>query len=147
MTLGFSSFKEHMQPDPQLVKIDADNDTYYGSGVDMLGYLGVAFFAIALQGEVQTYGLKIQQDSASNFATAADLAGSNVAFATAADADGFAFVEVKNPRERYVRPALVVPNVTTPNAVAVFAIRYGKGILPETNADAELHVYPAEGTA
>lgn len=147
MTLGFSSFQEHMQPDAQLVLIDADNSTYYGSGVDMNGYLGVAFFATALKGEVQTYGLKVQQDSDSGFGTAADLEGSNVAFATAVATDGFAFVEIKNPRERYLRPALVVPNVTTPNAVAVFAIRYGKGILPETNTDGELHVYPAEGTA
>jgi hypothetical protein len=136
-----------MQSDPQFIAIDADNDTYYGAGVDMNGYSGVGFFAIALKGEVQTYGLKVQQDTDPAFGTAADLAGTNVAFATAADADGFAFVEIKNPRERYVRPALVVPNVTTPNAVAIIAIRYGKGILPETNADGELHVYPAEGTA
>src|SRR5512136_287125 len=107
-TLSFSNIKDDMQPDPQLIKLDADNETLNGAGVDMFGYQGVAFFAAAQKGEIATYGLKAQQDTASNFGTAADLAGSNVAFATAVATDGFAFVEIHNPTERYVRPVLVV---------------------------------------
>jgi len=41
----------------------------------------------------------------------------------------------------------VVPNITTPTAVCVIALRYGKNWRPETNADGEFHEAPAEGTA
>jgi hypothetical protein len=142
----FASFFEHLQPDPQLISL-VDNNTYYGSGVDMTGYSGVVFFAQVGQGEVANYDLKVQQDTDSAFGTAADLAGTKVTFATGASADGFAFVDVRNPAERYVRPALVAPNITTPISAAIFAIRYGKKDGPETNADGELHDAPAEGTA
>lgn len=147
MTIGFQSILEHMQPDIQYISAIADNASYNGAGVDMLGYQGVVFIAVAKQGEIATYGLKVQQDTVSNFATAADLAGTNVVFSTAVSTDGFGFVEVKNPIERYLRPVLVVPNVTTPNSVAMIALRYGKDLQPETNADGELHTKPAEGTA
>jgi hypothetical protein len=56
-------------------------------------------------------------------------------------------VEVRNPQERYVRPAIVCPNVGTARAISCVSIRYGKQYLPETNSDGELHVAPAEGTA
>ena len=138
---------EDAQPELELVLANADNTTYYGTGVDMLGYQGVVFFACAKKGEIMTYGLKAQQDSDAAWGTVQDLNDSNVAFATAVATDGFAFLDIKNPDERYVRPALVVPNVVTPNSVAIISMRYGKSTLPETNADGELHGHPIEGTA
>lgn len=147
MPVTLNDFLVDTQPNLETIKINADNNTYYGAGVDTLGYQGVVFFAAAYQGEVATYGLKAQQDTDAAFGTAADLAGSNVAFATGVTTDGFAFVDIKNPAERYVRPALVVPNLTTPNSVVIISVRYGKNWRPEVNADGELHVTPAEGTA
>jgi hypothetical protein len=113
----------------------------------MLGYQGVVFFASVDGHENKTYGLKAQQDTDVAFGTAADLLGSNVAFTTTTGANGFAFLEIIRPTERYVRPALVVPDITTPTAVCVTALRYGKNMLPETNADGEAHADTAEGTA
>lgn len=147
MTLSLNSFLEDTQPDLQVVKVDADNESLNGAGVDMLGYQGVVFIATAGKGEIGTFGLKAQQDSASNFATAADLLGTNVAFASAVATDGFAFLEIVRPVKRYVRPVLVVPNLTTARPVSVIAVRYGKNWRPETNADGEMHISPAEGTA
>lgn len=145
--MNFGSIFTDMQPDPQLIDVDADNETLYGSGVDMDGYSGVAFFAIVQKGEAASFTLKAQQDTAANFGTAADLKDTGKAIVIATGTDGFGFLDIKAPQERYVRPALVCPNVGTAKGVAIFAIRYGAKYLPETNADGELHVAPIEGTA
>ena len=141
------SIKEDMQVDLQLIDPDGDNETLTGTGVDMLGYEGVIFLAACRRGEAGDLVLKAQQDTASDFSSAADLAGTAVAMTIAVGTDAFAGIEIKNPRERYVRPALVIPNLTTARAVCIISIRYGAKHLPETNADAELHSYPAEGDA
>lgn len=133
--------------DCQVVDLDADNETLSGVGCDMLGYQGVIFIVSVDGLEVANFSIKVQQDSASAFGTAADLEGSSVAFSTGIGTNGFAFVEIKNPLERYLRPQVIVPNVTTPTAVSVVSIMYGKDWLPETNTDGELHTSPAEGTA
>lgn len=145
--MDFHSVFTDMQPDLMLLDADADNETLYGSGVDMAGYDGVAFFAAIQKGEAATFTLKVQQDTASNFGGAADLLGTAKSIVIATATNGFGFVEVKNPQERYVRPALVCPNVGAAKSVAIYALRYGKQYLPETNSDGELHVAPAEGTA
>jgi hypothetical protein len=145
--MNFHSIHSDMQPDLQLVDLDADNETLYGSGVDMNDYESVCFFATVQKGEAATFTLKVQQDTVSNFASAADLTGTAKSIVIATSTDGFGFVEVKNPQERYVRPALVCPNVGTAKGVSIIAIRYGARYLPETNSDGELHVAPAEGTA
>jgi hypothetical protein len=145
--MDFHSIFTDMQPDPLLITT-GDNTTLYGSGVDMADYpQGVVFLAIIEKGEVANWTLKVQQDTASGFGTVADLAGSAKVIATAVGTDGFGFVEVKNPQERYVRPALVCPDVTTAKKLAIIAIRYGNKYLPETNSDGKLLVAPAEGTA
>lgn len=141
------AFKENAQLDIQKVDLDADNETLYGAGVDMAGYEGVVFILTVSKGEAANFTLKAQQDTASNFGSAEDLAGTALTVAIATSTDGFGFVEVKNPQERYVRPAIVCPNVGTPRAISCVSIRYGKQYLPETNSDGELHVAPAEGTA
>jgi hypothetical protein len=145
--MNFFSMYTDMQLDTQLIDIDADNETLYGSGVDMDGYDGVVFLATVQKGEAATFTLKAQQDSASNYGTAADLAGTAKSIVIATATNGFGFIEIKNPQERYVRPALVCPNVGTAKGAAIVAIRYGNKYLPETNSDGELHVAPAEGTA
>jgi hypothetical protein len=145
--VSINDFFSDTQPDIQKVDLDADNETLYGAGVDMTGYEGVAFFLTVSKGEAANFTLKAQQDTASGFGTAADLAGTAKTVAIATATDGFGFIDIKNPQERYVRPAIVCPNVGTPRAISCVSIRYGKQYLPETNADGELHVAPAEGTA
>jgi len=147
MTISINTFFEDTQPDIQAVKVDADNEAINGTGVDMLGYQGVVFFATAGKGEIGAFELKAQQDSASNFGTAADLLGSAKAFSTAVGTDGFAFLEIAKPDKRYVRPVLTAPDLVTARPVSVIAIRYGKNWHPETNSDGELQVSPAEGQA
>lgn len=147
MTLSLNTIFEDTQPDIQAVKIDGDNETITGTGVDMLGYQGVVFIVTAGKGEAGNLSIKAQQDSAANYGTAADLLGTSVAFSTAIGTDGFAFLEIAKPSKRYVRPVVTVPNLTTPCPISVVAIRYGKNWHPETNADGEVHVTPAEGTA
>lgn len=131
----------------EILKV-ADNETLTGTGVDMSGYEGVAFVAVAYRGEVAAVTLKAQQDSASNFGTAADLEGTSVAMPMAVGTDTIAVLDIYQPRERYVRPIMTVPNITTPAACAVISIRYNGRINPQTVAAiAEFHVSPAEGTA
>src|SRR5690242_2824715 len=141
------SIFENAQPDLLAYKVDADNETISGTVVDMLDYQGVIFIALVGKGETANIDLKVQQGQASNLSDAADLAGSKVTFAIAAATNGFAFAEVKNPLERYLRPQLVVPDLSTARPAFLLAIRYGKNQMPETNADGELNVTPAEGTA
>lgn len=134
----------------QILKIDADNNTYYGTGCDMAKYRHVAFIGGVLQGEIKTNSLKVQQDSDSGYGTAADLVGTSVSLNTTASTDGFAMTEVTNVQKRYVRPALVVANWTTPTAAFVIGIQYGKtgSHFPETgNTTSETVDAPAEGTA
>lgn len=145
--MNIRSFYTDTQIDLQKIDLGADDETLYGAGCDMAGYEGVVFIATVSPGEAANFTLKAQQDSASNYATAADLLGTAVTIAIATSTDGFGAIEVKNPRERYVRPALVCPNVGTAKAISIVSIRYGAKYLPETNSDMELHVNPAEGTA
>lgn len=145
--MNIRSFYTDTQIDVQKVDTGADDETLYGSGCDMAGYEGVIFIATVSAGEEANFVLKAQQDTASNYATAADLAGTAITIAIATATVGFGAIEVKNPRERYVRPALVCPNVGSAKSISIVSIRYGAKYLPETNSDMELHVNPAEGTA
>lgn len=126
----------------------ADDEALTGSGVDTLGYEGVTFIAFALKGEDDLdFSIKAQQDSASNFGTAADLAGTATTFSTTELADGLAILEVIAPAERYVRPVITVPDAAAATPTGCIAILWGNQYLPEANAVAELHYQPAEGTA
>lgn len=145
--MNIQSFYTDTQPDIQKVDLDADNETLYGAGVDMAGYKGVIFLLTVSKGEAANFTLKAQQDSASDYSTVADLEGTAKTVAIATATDGFGFIEIKEPKERYVRPAIVCPNVGTARAISCVSIRYGAQYLPETNSDGELHVNVAEGTA
>jgi hypothetical protein len=131
----------------QVLKLDADNDTYYGAGIDMAKYKHVAFVGAVLKGEVKTNSLKVQQSSVSVSASMNDLEGTSVDVSTTVGADGFAVVEVKHVQKRYVRPALVIANYVTPTAACVIGIAWGRTQYPDTNTGSESHVAPAEGTA
>src|SRR5687767_5573744 len=102
--MEIKSFKTDTQIDLLLIDPDGDNETLSGGGVDMAGYDGVIFLAAARRGEAADIVLKAQQDSASNFGGAQDLTGTSVTMSIATGTDGFCGVEIKSPRERYVRP-------------------------------------------
>ncbi|GAB4203596.1 MAG: hypothetical protein OHK0022_27910 [Roseiflexaceae bacterium] len=124
----------------------ADNETLTGTTLDMQGYEGVAFVAVALKGEALDFSIKAQQGAASNMSDAADLAGTATTFSTTVGADATTVLEVYRPQERYVRAVVTVPNATAATPTAVLAIRYGPRVLPVSNAG-EVHLSPAEGTA
>lgn len=125
----------------------ADNETINGDAVDMQGFDGVAFKAVAGQGQVAEFTLKVQQDTASDMSSAADLEGSAKAFSTGASSDGEALVDIFRPQERYLRPVLVVPDLTTPAPVCVIAMQYRAQVVPVSNTNAEFLVSPDEGAA
>lgn len=129
----------------EALKADGDDETINGTGVDMQGYQAVAFIAGVLEGNVGSPTIKAQQDTDSAFGTAADLIGTSTTFTSSAQAKGLTCLEIVEPRERYVRAVLTIPNW---NAVPVFcvAIRFKADKNPGANAG-ELHVSPAEGTA
>lgn len=129
----------------EVMKDNADNETLTGAGVDMLGYEGVAFVLQAEEGEIASLSMKAQQDTDVAFGTAADLLGTATACATTVAARGLAVLDIYQPKERYVRPIVTVPDWTA-KAVSVLSIRYGGRIRPETNTG-EFHQSPAEGTA
>jgi hypothetical protein len=133
--------------DLQIIDTGADDETLYGTGVDMDGYTGVAFIAAVNKGEAANFVLKAQQSAASGFDPVADLKDTGKTIAIATGTDGYGFVEVANPQKRYVRPALVCPNVGSAKSIAIISIRYGAKYLPLTNTGGELHVAPAEGDA
>ena len=128
-------------------KIDGDNESITGTGVDMRGYSGVMFVAIVGKGEVAACTIKAQQDADSAFGAAADLLGSSKAFSAGVETNGSVILDIHKPQERYVRPVVAVPNLTLPAAVTIIAIKYGPTNKPTTNMLGELHVSPAEGTA
>lgn len=133
-----------------LITIEAlkvgDNEALTGAGVDMLGFTGVAFLVGALEGEALAFSIKAQQDIVSTFANAADIVGTATAFSTTIAAKGLATLEIHEPRERYVRPVVTVPNALVATPTFCIAIRYGPKYSPVTNAG-EFHLNPAEGTA
>lgn len=129
----------------QSLKADADNETLTGSGVDMAGYDAVEFIFGIKEGEVASHAIKAQQDTASNFGTAADLAGTSVAVATGVSTAGLAVLTIVKPQERYVRPVMTIANITAVPAFCV-AIQHTARVSPVSKTG-ELHVSPDEGTA
>ena len=130
---------------PQVIKA-ADNETLLGSGVDMAGYEGVAFYALALKGEALNFTIKAQQAQVADYSDAVDLKDTSVAFSTAVGTDGSTMLEIYRPTEQFVRLSIAVPNAGAATPIAVIAILYGGRFRPEVNAG-EIHVSPDEGTA
>lgn len=125
---------------------NADNETLTGTGVDMTGFNSVAFVVGALKGEALDFAIKAQQDTDAAYGTAADLVGTSITVPTTIGDDGLAVLEIHEPRERYVRPIITVPNANAATATFCLAIQFNGIDHPQTNSG-ELHVSPAEGTA
>lgn len=126
---------------------DSDNETVAGAALDMSGYEGVLFLAGAFQGAAVDFALKAQQCDTSG-GTYADLEGTSLTFSTAADANAYAALDIWKPQERYVKAAVVVPDITAV-PLWVIAIQYGAKDVPVTQSDFEdeAHESPDEGTA
>lgn len=123
-----------------------------GDGVDLANYEGVKFyFLFGTITATAVTSCKAQQSSDDDDADAyADIEGSAVDVADDDD-NQVVVIDVKRPRERYVRP---VVSRGTANAVldGIIAVRYGPRSVP-TSEDAAVVVArnqvisPAEGTA
>lgn len=129
---------------------DADDETITPTtGVDMQGYEGVAFAAIVDGGEeVSGFSIKAQQDTASDFSVdAADLEDTSISFSSHATDEIVRVLDIGKPQERYVRPVVVIPDMTTATPVAIVAIQYGAREKPTDANTGEFHQSPDEGTA
>lgn len=135
----------------------ADNAIVTFRGVDMAadgGYDGVCFvFGVVDGSVVADFVPKAQQDTASTFATAADLAGTAHTFSSLTGVVT-AIMDIKGPKERYVRPILTVPNTAATCIVCCTAIQYNGRSKPASldstttnSATSEFLAEPAEGTA
>lgn len=121
------------------------------SEVDMAGYDSVTF--IALIGTIVATGtvdMKVQQDTATGMASAADLEGTKVSY-TSDDDNKLAIVEVVRPQERFVR-AVIVRATANATIQGVIAIKRNAKNKPTSQSSShvvasELHLSPAEGTA
>lgn len=129
----------------QALKADADNETLTGSGVDMAGYDVVEFIFGIKEGDAANHSIKAQQDTASNFGTATDLAGTATTVAATVSAAGLGVLTIVKPQERYVRPIVTIANITAVPAFCV-AIQHTARVSPVSKTG-ELHVSPDEGTA
>lgn len=116
-----------------------------GTEVDMQDFEGVMFVGGALGTVNAGNYYKVQQDTATGMASAADLTGTKI---TPGDNGDSICLDVYRPRERFVRIVLVGGAASTGGAV--YAIQYGPKKMPTSHAstvDTETHISPAEGTA
>lgn len=120
-----------------------------GAILDMQGFEGVLVevtFGAITSGAVTS--IKMQQDTASNMGTAADLTGTAQTVADDDD-DQIFYIDLYKPLERYVR---LVVDRGTQNAVVAGAtyLQYGAHEQPVSHGatvSGEIHISPAEGTA
>ncbi len=121
-----------------------------GTAVDMQNWEGVMF--VALFGALtatQVTSIKAQQSTAKSSGFS-DLEGTEAGPLDDGDGNKALVLDIKNPRERYVR---CVASRATANAVidGVVAIQYGPRKMPaahdSTVVAAEAQASPAEGTA
>jgi hypothetical protein len=133
----------------QTLKYNADNETLTGGALDMTGFDSVAFIGTAMSGEAfATWAVKAQMNDDSGFTAGSTMANTSVTFSTttAASGHGLTMLEIHQPRKRWVRALMTVPNVSTPRAAQILAIQFNAKDKPQTNAG-ELHISPAVGAA
>lgn len=105
--------------------------TIVGEIVDTAGFTGACF--IYKLGAVTDGGaitLKVYMDADPAFGSASEMTGASAAIATAAtDSDQFLVVDVVKPRERYLRPTIVI---ATQNAEidSAICILYNPSVKP-----------------
>jgi hypothetical protein len=121
------------------------------SVVDMQNWEGVLFIAFfGTLTATQVTLLKAQQGEQADGSDMADLAGTATPALADADSNKCLALDIKNPRERYVRAVI---DRGTANAVidGMVAIQYGPRKAPTSHDSSvktfEGHVSPAEGTA
>ena len=139
------NLSKNVKVTPVLAYAGATTGTVNGTEIDMQGFEGVMFvgggFGTANAGNYY----KVQQDTATGMATAADLEGTKLA---PGDNDDDICIDIYRPQERFVRIVKVIGSSSASDPV--YAIQYGAKKAPTTNAstvDTETHVSPAEGTA
>ncbi|NCC41907.1 MAG: hypothetical protein EOM21_21355 [Gammaproteobacteria bacterium] len=120
-----------------------------GATLDMQGFDGVLMIVkTAAIHNSATYKIKAQQGALANATDMADLEGTGQTIAGSAD-NGVFFIDVFQPRERYVR--LFVDKDTTNNcAESAVYVQYKARFEPVTQpagVSGEQHLSPAEGTA
>jgi hypothetical protein len=129
--------------------VAAGQATTVGEVVDTAGWGGACFvykLGAVVNGAAAT--LKVYQDTDVGMAHAAELAGASAAIAVASsDSDQFLIVDVKEPRERYLRPTIVTATQDV-EIDSAFCILYNPRVKPisqpSTVDDSALAVSPAE---
>ena len=114
--------------------------------VDMQGYDGVIFLTSIGTANSGNF-IKVQQDTVTGMATAADLEGTKVLPTVNGQGVG---VEIYKPLERFVR--LYVVRGASSTCGEIWALQYRGRLSPPDNAEvgvmlSECHISPAEGTA
>lgn len=124
-----------------------DDADLVGAVVDMLGFDGVCFAALAEGGEDAAFSVRAQQGEQPDMSDAADLEGTLVEFDTASTPlDGMTLCEVYRPTERYVRAVLTAPDLSAAKYVAIVAVQFNPKY-PAISNPGERHESPGEGTA
>lgn len=121
-----------------------------GAACDMDGYESVLIivqFGDIAAGAVTS--VKVQQDTASSFAAAADLLGSAQTVVDTADGK-MVLIDIQRPTEQFIR--VNVLRATFAATVSAVYLKYGPRARPVTHATAsvlsrETFIAPAEGTA
>lgn len=107
------------------VVADADDELIVGDQVDMQGWEGVAFIAVADEGvDGETLTLGAQQGDR---ADGSDMAALDVAFRfdTDLNAKVQGMLDIYRPTQRYIRATLLVPDIGPATlAVSIIAVRY-----------------------
>lgn len=113
--------------------------TQSGDILDMSGWEGVLF--IAKFDDVDNTAvltLQAQQNTVNSGTGMATLSGNSTYTAAAADADDDVLVlDVYRPRERYVRPQVVIGTANATTA-CILAIQYGPRVLPTSQGSTVL---------
>jgi hypothetical protein len=123
----------------------AGTGTTNGTELDMSDFEGVMFVGGAIGTANSGNYYKVQQDTATGMAGAADLEGTKLV--PGDDGDGIC-IDVYRPREQFVR--IVRVRGASSTGGAVIAVQYGPKKKPTSHAstvDSETHISPAEGTA
>ena len=124
----------------------AGTDEVVSAVIDTCGFEGCIFMTRFATANAGNY-IKVQQDTAANGATAADLAGTKVTSGTSEE--GVA-IDINRPQKRYLQ--LSATRTESSALGEIWAILYGPVKAPVVSAltgtlAIEAHVSPAEGTA
>jgi hypothetical protein len=89
--------------------VEAGQATTVGEIIDMAGWGGACFiYKLGSVTDTSAVTLKVYQGKKSDMSDAAELSGASAAISSASsDSDQLLVVDVKEPRERYLRPTIV----------------------------------------